>query len=90
MKQNNIFFRYFSPVAAQQKLYAAALVALLSSSAYEAEAQVGEPFMILLPLPCVMESIIPLERVKVESGRRMAGPGRVVLFVPAEEQLLMC
>lgn len=41
MKQNNIFFRYFSPVAAQQKLYAAALVALLSSSAYEAEAQVG-------------------------------------------------
>ena len=26
MKQNNIFFRYFSPVAAQQKLYAAALV----------------------------------------------------------------
>lgn len=49
MKQNNIFFRYFSPVAAQQKLYAAALVALLSSSAYEAEAQVGEPF-ILLPL----------------------------------------
>ena len=45
MKQNNIFFRYFSPVAAQQKLYAAALVALLSSSAYEAEAQVGEPFI---------------------------------------------
>ena len=40
MKQNNIFFRYFSPVAVQQKLYAAALVALLSSSAYEAEAQV--------------------------------------------------
>ena len=37
MKQNNIFFRYFSPVATQQKLYAAALVALLSSSAYEAE-----------------------------------------------------
>ena len=47
-------------------------------------------FMILLPLPCVMESIIPLERVKVESGRRMAGPGRVVLFVPEEERLLMC
>ena len=45
MKQNNIFFRYFSPVAAQRKLYAAALVALLSSSAYEAEAQVGEPFI---------------------------------------------
>lgn len=45
MKQNNIFFRYFSPVAAQQKLYAAALIALLSSSAYEAEAQVGEPFI---------------------------------------------
>ena len=45
MKQNNIFFRYFSPVAVQQKLYAAALVALLSSSAYEAEAQVGEPFI---------------------------------------------
>ena len=45
MKQNNIFFRYFSPVAAQQKLYVAALVALLSSSAYEAEAQVGEPFI---------------------------------------------
>ena len=45
MKQNNIFFRYFSPVAALQKLYAAALVALLSSSAYEAEAQVGEPFI---------------------------------------------
>ena len=42
MKQNNIFFRYFSPVAVQKKLYAAALVALLSSSAYEAEAQVGE------------------------------------------------
>lgn len=38
----------------------------------------------------VMESIIPLERVKVESGRRMAGPGRVVLFVPEEERLLMC
>ena len=45
MKQNNIFFRYFSPVAAQQKLYVAALVALLSSSAYEAEAQIGEPFI---------------------------------------------
>lgn len=45
MKQNNIFFRYFSPVAAQRKLYVAALVALLSSSAYEAEAQVGEPFI---------------------------------------------
>ena len=45
MKQNNIFFRYFSLVAAQQKLYVAALVALLSSSAYEAEAQVGEPFI---------------------------------------------
>ena len=45
MKQNNIFFRYFSPVAVQQKLYAAALVALLSSSAYETEAQVGEPFI---------------------------------------------
>ena len=91
MKQNNIFFRYFSPVAVQQKLYAAALVALLSFSAYEAEAQVGElSFIILLPLPSVMESIIPLERVKAESGRRMAGPGRVVLFVPAEERLLMC
>ena len=46
--------------------------------------------MILLPLLCVMESIIPLERVKVDSGRRMVGPGRVVLFVPAEERLLMC
>ena len=45
MKQNNIFFRYFSPVAAQQKLYVAALVALLSSSAYKAEAQVGEPLI---------------------------------------------
>lgn len=45
MKQNNIFFRYLSPVSAQQKLYVAALVALLSSSAYEAEAQVGEPFI---------------------------------------------
>ena len=45
MKQNNIFFRYFSPVAAQQKLYVAILVVLLSSSAYEAEAQVGEPFI---------------------------------------------
>ena len=45
MKQNNIFFRYFSQVAAQQKLYVAALVALLSSSAYEAEAQIGEPFI---------------------------------------------
>lgn len=91
MKQNNIFFRYFSPVAAQQKLYAAALVALLSSSAYEAEAQVGEPFIHdPSTMPCVMESIIPLERVKVESGRRMAGPGRVVLFVPEEERLLMC
>ena len=32
MKQNNIFFRYFCPVAAQQKLYAAALVALFKLS----------------------------------------------------------
>ena len=44
LQTEQYIFRYFSPVAAQ-KLYAAALVALLSSSAYEAEAQVGEPFI---------------------------------------------
>ena len=91
MKQNNIFFRYFSPVAAQQKLYVAALVALLSSSAYEAEAQVGEPFIHDPSTIALCDGkYIPLERVKAESGRRMAGPGRVVLFVPEEERLLMC
>ena len=38
MKQNNIFFRYFSPIAVQQKLYAAAFVAmLLRGKTYPAE-----------------------------------------------------
>lgn len=91
MKQNNIFFRYFSPVAAQQKLYAAALVALLSSSAYEAEAQVGEPFIHDPSTIALCDGkYYTFGRVKAESGRRMAGPGRVVLFVPEEERLLMC